>query len=203
MSEGRSIQYQGLVISLEFIFSHIIPGFILLIFFLISLNIIDLPILRQIPNFNITNQQFILLIILLFILSTLSGFLIDLLSFFTFRIFVRWYINNYKKDIVVEYNMFDIIKTNDDLTIYIHFFEDRIYIIDAYSNLALSMLFGCYAIFKLLFWLICSLFTISLLMFFYILLIILLYCISLKLIIIFYTNMKDLQESRFKNFSVE
>ena len=203
MSNGRSIQYQGFVISLEFLFSHILPGFILLLFILISIDIIDLSIIRKIPNINTTNQHFILMILLLFILSTFFGFLIDLLSFFTFRIFVRWYIINYKKDIVVEYNIFDIIKTNDDLTIYIHFFEDRIYIIDAYSNLALSMLFGCYAIFKLLVWLNCSSFVISLLMCFYILLIILLYYISLKLIIIFYANIKDLKEGRLKKISIE
>jgi hypothetical protein len=203
MSEGRSIQYQGFGISFELLLSHIFPGSILLISILISTDIIDLSIIRKIPNIIMTNQQFILIILLSFILSTFFGFLIDLLSYFTFRIFARKYINKYRKDIVIEYNIFNIIKTNDDLAIYKHFFEDRTYIIDAYSNLALSMLFGCYAIIKLLVWLNCSSFIILLLMCFYIILIILLYYISLKLIISFFANIKDLIEDRLKKISIE
>jgi hypothetical protein len=202
MSTGRSIQYQGFVISLEFLFSHILPGFILLIFSLISLDIIDLTMIRKILNTDITNQQLILIILLFLILSIFFGFIIDLLSYFSFRLFARWYIIKYKKDIVDEYNIFDLIKTKDDLTIYTHFFEDRIYIIDAYSNLALSMLFGCFAIIKLLIFLNYSSFMIFPFMLFYILLIILLYYISLKLIIMFYANIKDFNESRTKENSI-
>jgi len=198
MPENKPIEFKGLVISFELLLTHIFPGFILLISIFISIDLeYDFSIIKYIYKLTITTQQFILSIILLFIFSTLLGLIIDLISSVTFAKFVEKYLRKYKPDINInKINVFNLIKTNDDLVIYKHFFEQNIYIIDAYSNIALSMLFGCLAIFKVLVWFNFSYFKIFIFMLAYMLIIILLYSTALNLISSFYQRLMNLKEDR-------
>ena len=125
-------------IKYETIISHTFPGIIIVTELILLLDIISpLSLIEKIFAYTKTFLNFTLLIILLFVASTISGIIIDAIQHLYFSKFV----DNKNAETAEHACCYAHIKTNEQLSIYRYIIdENEWYYYECYINIAISLI---------------------------------------------------------------